>query len=108
MSDKKEILEYDEDDSVKFIQAHLPQKMSGKFSNDEINYLVDIVYEYYEEKGFLNETDPESEVEIDEEDLLGFVKSKAKKDDIFNFSSKEVDAIVQGELSYCDSLNIFE
>lgn len=108
MSEEKKVLEYDEEDSVKFIQSHLPEEMKGKFSDDDVNYVVDIIYEYYEEKGFLNETEEDNHIEIDEDELLHFVIEKAKKDNVCDFSNEEIEAIVQGELSYCDSLNIFE
>ena len=39
MSDKDDLI-YDEDDSVAFIQNYLPQELKGKFSNDDINYIV--------------------------------------------------------------------
>ena len=55
MSEEDKVLEYDEQDSVRFIQEHLPDEMRGEFTDDEINYIVDLVYEYYEEKGFLDE-----------------------------------------------------
>lgn len=41
MSDDKKVLEYDEDDSLKFIQENLPEEMHNEFSDDEINYIVD-------------------------------------------------------------------
>ena len=85
MSEKDDLLIYDEDDSVKFIQNYLPQEMKDKFNNDDINYIVDLVYEFYESKGFLNE-DPEkdAEVEINEEELVAFVIKNAKKDGVGN------------------------
>ena len=55
MSNDKDLIQYDEDDAVKYIQNYLPQEVKGKYSNDEINYIIDIVYEYYEEKGFMND-----------------------------------------------------
>ena len=45
MSEKEDFL-YDEDESVKFIQNYLPQELKGKFSNDDINYIVVISYRY--------------------------------------------------------------
>ena len=109
MSEKDDMLIYDEDDSVKFIQNYLPQEMKGKFSNDDINYIVDLVYDFYESKGFMNE-DPEKEadVEIDEEELIAYVIKNAKKDGVGKFEAEEISFIVQGELEYCDSINMFE
>ena len=109
MSEKDDMLIYDEDDSVKFIQNYLPQAMKGKFSNDDINYIVDLVYDFYESKGFMNE-DPEkdADVEIDEEELIAYVIKNAKKDGVGKFEAEEISFIVQGELEYCDSINMFE
>ena len=53
MSNEKDLIQYDEDDAVKFIQNYLPQEMKGKYTNDEINYIIDIVYDFYDEKGFM-------------------------------------------------------
>ena len=107
MNKEKEILEYDEDDSVKFIQNHLPEEMKSEFSADDINYIIDLVYEFYEVGGFLDEDD-ESEVEIDEEQLFEYVVKNVRKDGIRSYTDEQVEAIIAGELAYCDSLNIFE
>ena len=107
MSDDKKVLEYDEDDSLKFIQEYLPEEMQNKFSDDEINYIVDLIYEFYEEKGFLDEND-DTEIEIDEDELLEFIIKNARKDAIREFTDEQIEAIVAGELAYCDTLNIFD
>lgn len=107
MNEEKNILEYDEDESVKFIQKHLPEEMQNKFSDDEINYIVDLIYEFYEEKGYLDEDD-DSDIEIDEDELLDYVIKNAAKDKVREYSEEEIESIVAGELAYCDSLNIFE
>jgi hypothetical protein len=107
MSDEKKVLEYDEDDSLKFIQQYLPEEMQDVFSDDEINYIVDLVYEFYEDKGFLDESD-DSEIEIDEEELLEYIFENAREDDIREYTDEQIEAIVAGELAYCDTLNLFE
>ena len=109
MSEKDDMLIYDEDDSVKFIQNYLPQEMKGKFSNDDINYIVDLVYDFYESKGFMNEEpEKDADVEIDEEELIAYVIKNPKKDGVGKFEAEEISFIVQGELEYCDSINMFE
>ncbi|MDL2256142.1 hypothetical protein LJC44_03140 [Parabacteroides sp. OttesenSCG-928-G06] len=108
MSEKDEFL-YDEDDSVRFIQNYLPQEMKGKFSDDDINYIVDLVYDFYDSKGFLSdESDDEGDIEIDEDELIQYVIKNAKKDGVGKFEPEEVTFIVQGELEYCDSINMFD
>jgi hypothetical protein len=108
MSEKEEFL-YDEDESVKFIQNYLPQELKGKFSNDDINYIVDLIYEFYESKGFLNdEASDDAEVDIDEDELADFVVKNAKKDGVGKYTPEEIAFIVQGEMEYCDSIHMFD
>jgi len=100
---------YDEDESVKFIKNYLPQELKEKFSDDDINYIVDLIYEYYDSKGFMNDDESDDkEVEIDEDELINFVIKNAKKDGVGKFEAEEISFIVQGELEYCDSIDMFE
>jgi len=108
MSDK-DLIQYDEDDAVKYIQNYLPQEVKSKYTDDEINYIIDIVYEYYDEKGFMDENaDENSVVDIDEDEIVAYVLKNTKKDKINNFSSDDIAFIIQGELAYCESIGIFE
>lgn len=108
MSTNNEDMIYDEDDSVKFIQNYLPQELKGKFSDDDINYIVDLIYDFYESKGYLADSDADEEVEIDEEELVEYVIKNAQKDEVGKFEPEEITFIVQGELEYCDSINMFD
>lgn len=107
MSENKKVMEYDEDESVKFIRESLPEDLKNEFSDDEINYVVDLIYEFYEEKGLFEEND-DSEITIDEDELMDFAIKNARKDKVRDFSDKEIELIISGELAYCDSLNLFD
>lgn len=107
MSTNNDELLYDEDDSVKFIQNYLPQELKGKFSNDDINYIVDLIYDFYESNGMLD-GDGDDEIEIDEEEVVNYVIKNAQKDGVGKFEPEEITFIVQGELEYCDSINMFD
>jgi hypothetical protein len=109
MSNEKDLIQYDEDDAVKYIQNYLSQEMKGKYSNDEINYIIDVVYDFYEEKGYMDEgADDGITVDIDEDEMIEYVLKNTKKDKINNFSADEISFIIQGELAYCESIGIFE
>jgi len=83
--------------------------LKGKFSNDELNYIIDLIYEFYEEKGYLDENiEDDREVEIDEDELIAFVIKQARKDNVGKFTPDEITFVVQGELAYCDSINLFD
>lgn len=107
---EKDLLQYDEDDAVKYIQNYLPQEIKGKYSNDEINYIIDIVYDYYEDKGIMNENDSDDDsiVDIDEDEIIAYVLKNTKKDKIKDFTAEDIAFIIQGELAYCESIGIFE
>lgn len=102
-------MSYDEDDSVSFIKNYLPQEMKEKFSNDDINYVVDLIYDFYESKGYLDEdVDENKEVEIDEDEMVAFVTAAAKKDNKHKFTKEEIGFIVDGEMEYCESIHLFD
>lgn len=107
-TNEDDLLEYDEDAAVQFIRNQLPQELKAKFSDDDLNYIVDLIYEYYESKGYLSEEAEEVEVEVDLDDLTAFVVKNAKKDKVGQYTDDEIRFIVDGEIAYCDTLGIFE
>jgi len=109
MSKDLDSINYDEDDAVKFIQNYLPQEYKDKFSDDDINYIIDVMYDFYDEKGFLDpDVSDEELVELDEDELIKFVFKNAKKDKVGDFNQEEISFIVQGELQYCESIGMFD
>ena len=107
MSDNLDF-QYDDDEAVKFIKNALPEEIQTKFSDDDINYIVDLVYEFYDSKGFLDDADDdEKEIDINEDELIAFVVKSALKDGVGNFEADDVALIVQGELEYCESIGMF-
>lgn len=99
-----DLFEYDEDDAVKFIRKNNPQLA---LSDDEINYIIDLIYDYYESRGFFAE-EAEPEVEIADDELITYVIQKSQKEAIYTLTEENIATVVQGELDYCDSLGIFE
>ncbi|MDD4516147.1 hypothetical protein [Massilibacteroides sp.] len=110
MSNNENEMSYDTDDAVKYIRNYLAQDLKDKFSDDDIFYIIDLIDEFYESKGFFNEDlhKDEETVDFDEEELITFVVKNAKKDEVGNFEPDDIVFVVQGELAYCDSLNMFD
>jgi len=65
-ANEEEFLPYDDDEAIKFIRNQIPQELKEKFSDDDLNYLIDLIYEFYEEKGFLDDDDTEVDIDLDE------------------------------------------
>ncbi|WP_329902940.1 hypothetical protein [Porphyromonas pogonae] len=103
------ILGYDDMASVAFIRNYIPQDLKEKLSDDDIVYIVDLIYDFYESRGYMDMEDDDDEiVEIDEDELVDYVVKNAQKDKVGKFDSDEVRFIIQGELEYCQSVDMFE
>jgi len=105
-ANEEEFLPYDDDEAIKFIRNQIPQELKEKFSDDDLNYLVDLIYEFYEDKGFLNDDDTEVDIDLDE--LTAYVVKNAKKDKVGVYTEEEIQFVVDAEIAYCDSLGVFE
>ena len=99
-------LEYDDEAAIIFIQKKLPKELN--ISDDEIQYVLDVIYDFYDSKGFLNE-DTDEEVEIVEEELLHYILKAVKKDemDVEKLSEENVQLILDAEFEYSESLGVY-
>lgn len=99
MAEQLEDSLYDDMEAVRYIQSHIPQEAQGKFSDDDVLYISDTVYDYFESNGMLED----EEVDIDMEDLVAYVVKQSKRDE-FNFDPELVYWVVEAELDYEESL----
>lgn len=98
MAELEDSIYYD-DDAVRFIQEHLPQEAKGHFTDDEVLYITDVIFEFYESNGFFEE----EEVDVDMEELTEYVVKNAKRDG-FNFDPELTRWVIEGEFDYEESL----
>ena len=90
-TEKNDLLTYDEDDAVKFIRKNNP---SLALDDNQINYIIDLVYDYYESRGLLDE-DKEESVEIADDELIEYVIASARKEKIYTLSDEDIAAVVE-------------
>lgn len=106
MSD--ELIGYDDLASVAFIRNFIPQELKERVSDDDIIYFVDLIYDFYESRGILDDEDEAGDFEFDEEELLDYVIKNARKDEVGSFDKDEVRFIIQGEMAYSESIGLVE
>ena len=96
---------YDDSEAVKFIQEHLPQEVQGKYTDDDILLMTDIMVEFYERNGWLD-TDEDEEIEIDVEEIVSYVANACKKDKDCKFDTNPelIRWVIEAELDYEESL----
>ena len=100
-----DLLVYDEDEAVKFILGSLPADAKERINDEKVEYVLDVVYEYYDENGLIDE-DSTEEASIDEEDMFKFILKCSKKDKMA-LSEDDIQLILDGEYEYGKSLGIY-
>ena len=106
MADQIEDSLYDDEEAVRFIQSHIPQEIQGKYQDDDIVLITDMVVEYYERNGWLD-ADSDEEITIDMDDIVNFVSTQCKKDKDCHFDTdpESIRWIVEAEMDYEESLS---
>lgn len=100
---------YDEDRAVAFIRETLPAEYRDTYSDDEILYVVDCIWDYYEKNGMLSLDNLDSDDELlDVAALVSYVKKEIAKINEVEIAPNHIEPIVKGELAYEESLeNLF-
>ena len=98
---------FDEDKAVAFIRNAIGQKISEKYSDDEILFVIDTIWDYYENNGYLSLDLDETEEEImDSDELINYVKKEVANDEEIMMDPSDIGQIVKAELEYEESLEI--
>lgn len=98
-------LEYDEDRAIAFIRNFVGEDVSRQYSDDEILYVIDTIWDYYERKGFTSLSAKATENEVlDEDDLTAYVRKEITRDKELLMDPDDLEKIISGELEYEESL----
>lgn len=105
MADQIENSIYDDEEAVRYIQSHIPQEIQGKYQDDDILLISDLVVEYYERNGWLD-AEADEEIDIDVEDMVNYIVAQCKKDKDCHFDVEPefIRWIVDAELDYEETL----
>ena len=90
---------------VEFIKNYLPADVKDKFDEEQLYYILDVICEYYFNKGvFDEEADDDTEIEIDLDDVAAYVVEKAKKEEMGDFDPEDIFFVIQGDFEFNDSI----
>lgn len=96
---------YDEDAAVSFIRDYVPQNVSDQYSDDEILYVIDAIWDFYEKRGLTSLDDIDADEELlDADELASYVKKEVARDKEILMDPKDVELMVKGELEYEKSI----
>ncbi|MBR5469401.1 MAG: hypothetical protein IKU78_02930 [Paludibacteraceae bacterium] len=103
----KDLLEYDDSDAIKFILEHLKKQNIDNVCDDDVQYILDLICEYYEKCNLLNEINSE-EAQIEESDMINYISAIMKKENVISLEESILEAILDGEYEYGLSIGIYE
>ena len=103
-----ESYKFDEYEAVKFISEFVGKEISSKYDEDEILYIIDIIWDLYEKNGYLILDDDPTDEELFEVDrLTAFVKKELANDKEVLMDPDDVEMIVKGDLEYEKTIEDF-
>lgn len=103
-----ELTTFDEDQAIKFIRATLTDQQNNRIPDDEILYVIDTIWDWYEKNGYLEitaEVTDEEELKVDE--LISYVQKEMRRAGELHITPEEVGDIVKAELQYEESIEDF-
>lgn len=100
-----EDVKYDEDKAIEFIRKTLTAEVNAEYDDDDILYIIDIIWEWYEKHGYLDlNSEVTEEEEHDLSKLTDYVIAQLKKDKETDMDLTYVGQIVKGEIEYEESI----
>ena len=102
---EEDLLVYDDTEAVKFILKSLEPEYKASITDIKIEYVLDVIYEYYDEMGLIDE-DTAEEASIDEEEMFEYIQ-KCVKEDKMEISEDEIMRILEGEYQYGKSIGVY-
>lgn len=104
----EEELIFDDTEAIKFIWDFIPEEDRAGMNEDDIQYVLDVIDEYYEEEGLYSEEDETAaDADIDEEKMYEYVRKAIKKDKM-SITDVQLQLILEGEFEYGVSIGIYE
>ncbi len=105
MEDDFLLEEEDDEKTIEFIKAYLPQELKDKFTDDDLYYILDVIVDYYSTSGCLDvEPDSEGYINIDQGEIVDYIVKEAEKDEMGPYEPDDILFIVQAEMEYGESL----
>lgn len=81
-----------------FIREHLSAELKEKFSDQQLQFIIDAIATYFVESGVLD--GDEDEVDVDLEEIAAFVCKEAEEEGEGPFDPQDVFFVVQGDLDF--------
>ena len=103
-----ELTRFDEEEAIKFIRATLTPEKNSEIPDDEILYIIDTIWDWYEKNGYLEiSADITDEEELNVDALTAYVQKELRRAGELSVTPADVEAIVKAELQYEEFIEEF-
>ncbi len=90
--------EFDENDAVAYINSHVSDSLKGKYTDDDLLLVIDVIMEYFEKFDDCDDFDDNLNK------IVAYVTKQLKRDPENVIELGDVAQLVKAELDYEDSL----
>ncbi len=105
MKNEFDEIEFNEDDAIDYILDFIPEVDRKAVSRNDIQDVLDLIYDYYDAEGLIDEDTAES-ASIDEEEMYRYIQEHASKYGL-SLSNELIQLIIDGEFEYGVSIGIY-
>lgn len=98
--------EFNDDKCIDFILELIPEEDRKSLTRDDVQFVLDSIYDYYEENGLIDE-ETVGDGYVDEAEELDFVRRACKEEGVA-LTDEQIQLILDGELQYGISIGIYE
>lgn len=99
---------FDEQDAIEYIRAMIPRDIAIRIDDDDILFVIDHVWDWYEQHGFLDiSLDDADDPEVDPDTIVEYVQKFVARRRNLSITTEDVKPIVLAQLDYERSLEDF-
>lgn len=98
--------EFNDDKCIDYILELIPEEDSRGISRDDVQFVLDSIYDYYEQNGLIDD-DTVGDGYVDETEEFNYVR-QACKDEQLKLTDEQIQLILDGELQYGIAIGIYE
>ncbi len=106
MVKEKDLIEFDDQEAIDFIINYL-SSTDFSASEEEVQYVLDLIYEYYEQNDLMEDEISADNAMVDEDEMLNFVFKLMNKEKVFSLEKDVLQVILDGEYEYGKSIGIY-
>ena len=107
MSNKQDSFEFDDSEAVRFILETLSDETKQHVTDDDVQYVLDVLCEYYDKNHLMDSDSADDEAAIAEDDMHNYIWSVIKKENVVQLTEDDLQEILDGEFEYGKHIGIY-